>query len=555
MSTFVMVLRAVSLLAFAVPLLLTGGGRGRKRSRGGDRRRGERTPVLANFAAFGLFLAFLAAFAGNAEGPAALLLALCGCLLALAGAALVLWSRAELGSAWSFVPMADQGTDFVTTGPYRLVRHPIYLGLSLLAMGAAVAFDSWPAVAVVFFAIVPTFVWRARVEEKLLADTFGERYAVYRKQTRMIVPHRAGLSLLLLAAALLPLSCTVPSRNWRTGESEDRPLPLVRGGPHVDRPSRVWIDTDAACDGVNGDPDDCFAMLVLMHSPDVEIVGISTVFGNAPLAVVDRTTRDLVGRVAGSPDVPVHSGSSTALGAERTTSIEPAHSALERALERGPLTIVGLGPLTNVAATLRRRPDLAGNIGLLVLVMGRRPGHVFHPAEGRNSSGVLLGHGPIFRDFNFAKDRTSAAIVLRLADRISLTPYAAAREVMVTRQDLARMRGGSGAAAWLSERAGPWLDYWEEDIGLPGFYPFDALAALYVLHPQQFNCAKTFAWIAEDDRLPVPWRVVLGSTGLLVGLEADRPQITRASGSVSYCGGVGDGLKDLLMDLLTRQSP
>ncbi|HZX84216.1 MAG TPA: nucleoside hydrolase [Reyranella sp.] len=331
----------------------------------------------------------------------------------------------------------------------------------------------------------------------------------------------------------------------------------MRGGPHVDRPSRVWIDTDAAChgDGADADPDDCFAMLVLMHSPDVEIVGISTVFGNAPLPVVDRTTRDLVGRIAGRSSVLVHSGSSTALAAEGTTSIEPAHAALERALEHGPLTIVSLGPLTNVAATLRRRPDLADNIGLLVLVMGRRPGHVFHPAEGRSSSGTLFGHGPIFRDFNFSKDRTSAAIVLRLAERISLTPYAAAREVMVTRRDLARLGSGARAAAWLAEQAGPWLDYWEKDVGLPGFYPFDALAALYVLQPQQFNCAKTFAWIAEDDRLPLLWRVALGSTGLLVGLEAERPRITRASGSVTYCGGVGDGLKDLLMDLLTSQDP
>ena len=115
------------------------------------------------------------------------------------------------------------------------------------------------------------------------------------------------------------------------------------------------------------------------------------------------------------------------------------------------------------------------------------------------------------------------------------------------------MRDGPRAAAWLAERAGPWLDYWEGDIGLPGFYPFDALAALYVLHPQQFNCAKALAWIAEDDRLPVLWRIALGSAGLLVGLESDRPQITRAFGSVTYCGGVGDGLKDLLMDLLTRQ--
>jgi inosine-uridine nucleoside N-ribohydrolase len=233
---------------------------------------------------------------------------------------------------------------------------------------------------------------------------------------------RVGVSLLLVAAALLPLTSTIPVRNWRTGESEDRPLPLARGGPHVERPSRVWIDTDAACNGGNDDPDDCFAILVLMNSPEVEIVGISTVFGNAPLSVVDRTTRDLVGRVVGSSSILVYSGSSTALEAERTTTIEPGHAALERALEGGPLTIVCLGPLTNVAATLRRRPDLADNIGLLVSVMGRRPGHVFHPAEGRSSSGILLGHGPIFRDFNFSKDRTSASIVLRLAERISLTP-------------------------------------------------------------------------------------------------------------------------------------
>jgi hypothetical protein len=117
------------------------------------------------------------------------------------------------------------------------------------------------------------------------------------------------------------------------------------------------------------------------------------------------------------------------------------------------------------------------------------------------------------------------------------------------------MKRGPGAAGWLAERAGPWLDQWEGDIGLPGFYPFDALAALYVLHPQQFDCAAASAWIAEDDRLPAPWRVALGSTGLLVGLESDRPQITYASGSVTYCGGVGESLKDVLMDLLTRQEP
>jgi protein-S-isoprenylcysteine O-methyltransferase Ste14 len=177
------------LLAFAGPILLTVGGRDRKRSKGADRRRGDRTPVVANFAAFGLFFVFLAAFAGNTEGLTALLLALCGCLLTLAGAALVLMSRAELGAAWSLVPTADQGTGLVTTGPYRLIRHPIYLGLSMLAMGDALAFSSWPAVVVVFSAIVPTFVWRAYAEEKLLTDIFGDRYARYRGQTKMMIPY------------------------------------------------------------------------------------------------------------------------------------------------------------------------------------------------------------------------------------------------------------------------------------------------------------------------------------------------------------------------------
>jgi inosine-uridine nucleoside N-ribohydrolase len=179
---------------------------------------------------------------------------------------------------------------------------------------------------------------------------------------------------------------------------------------------------------------------------------------------------------------------------------------------------------------------------------------VFHPAEGRTSNGIFFGHGPIFRDFNFSKDPTSASIVLELVERISLTPYAAAREVMVTRQDLARMKRGSRAAAWLAQRAEPWLDYWEEVIGLPGFYPFDALAALYVLHPQQFRCAEASASVAEDKRLPLPWRLAFGSTGFLIGLEADQSRTSRASGTVTYCGGIEGGLKNVLMDLLTRQN-
>jgi protein-S-isoprenylcysteine O-methyltransferase Ste14 len=136
-----------------------------------------------------MFFASLLILFGGSQGSTALLLVASGSLLAVAGAVVILRSRAELGPAWSFVPMASKGTGLITTGPYRLVRHPIYLGLTLLAMGEALAFSSWTAVLIVLCGIVPTFAWRARAEETLLSRTFGETYALYRKQTKMIIPY------------------------------------------------------------------------------------------------------------------------------------------------------------------------------------------------------------------------------------------------------------------------------------------------------------------------------------------------------------------------------
>jgi protein-S-isoprenylcysteine O-methyltransferase Ste14 len=146
-----------------------------------------RAPVIANLAAFGVFVPSLVAFSAHDVG--ALLSAASGSLLIVAGVALVLRSRTELGQAWSLVPKAGEATGLVATGPYRLVRHPIYLGLMLLALGLALTFRSWPALLIVLCGILPTFAWRARAEEALLSRTFGERYTLYQTQTKMIIPY------------------------------------------------------------------------------------------------------------------------------------------------------------------------------------------------------------------------------------------------------------------------------------------------------------------------------------------------------------------------------
>jgi protein-S-isoprenylcysteine O-methyltransferase Ste14 len=189
MSTLTVVLRIVALLAFAgLTLLTVGWSRGQAKTQA-PQDRGDRAPMVANFTALGLLFLSLLIFSTGPVGFMALLLALSGSLLAVAGAGLVVICHGELGAAWSFAPKADQSTGLITTGPYRLVRHPIYLGLALLALGQAVAFGSWPTLFIALLGIVPTLAWRARVEEELLSRTFGESYEVYRQRTKMIVPH------------------------------------------------------------------------------------------------------------------------------------------------------------------------------------------------------------------------------------------------------------------------------------------------------------------------------------------------------------------------------
>lgn len=112
----------------------------------------------------------------------------------------------------------------------------------------------------------------------------------------------------------------------------------------------------------------------------------------------------------------------------------------------------GVRRLTNVAAPLRGRPDLLDHVSRLVAVMGRRRGHLFHPGEG-SGRGILFGHGPVFRDFNYDQDRDAAAAVLGFGLPTTLIPYEAAWEVALDASDLARLEQAGPASAWVAARA------------------------------------------------------------------------------------------------------
>lgn len=307
-------------------------------------------------------------------------------------------------------------------------------------------------------------------------------------------------------------------------------------------PKRVWVDADVAC-GVSGriDPDDCFALVYLQSRSDIEIVGVSTVFGNAPLEQTDRVAREIV---AGA--VPVYRGAASPGAVSRT----PASKALAQALEDGPLTLLALGPLTNLDSTFALYPALVSRVEELIAVMGKREGHLFHPSEG-SAGAAFFGHGPVFTDFNFVQDPDAARAVMALSLSVTLVPYEAARQVTLTGEDMRALAQRGGIAGELASLSEGWLAFWRDMVGIDGFYPFDLVAAAYVSNPEALTCRRTGVRIGADRRaygpLPGPQSLMVG------GLAGARGGVL---GEVRYCDQVAAGLaSQLVQTLLAARGP
>jgi protein-S-isoprenylcysteine O-methyltransferase Ste14 len=103
------------------------------------------------------------------------------------GLLFTVWARAHLGRNWSGVVTIKEGHELIDTGPYALVRHPIYTGLLVAIFGSAMARGEWRgALAIV---ISCAALWRKlRLEERWMTERFGERYAVYRQRVPALVP-------------------------------------------------------------------------------------------------------------------------------------------------------------------------------------------------------------------------------------------------------------------------------------------------------------------------------------------------------------------------------
>jgi protein-S-isoprenylcysteine O-methyltransferase Ste14 len=103
------------------------------------------------------------------------------------GLAFSVVARAWLGGNWSGMVTLKQDHELIRSGPYRLVRHPIYTGLLLAVLGSAIALGEWRGL-IALALITASFLRKIVIEERFLTQQFGAVYAQYRTATPALVP-------------------------------------------------------------------------------------------------------------------------------------------------------------------------------------------------------------------------------------------------------------------------------------------------------------------------------------------------------------------------------
>jgi protein-S-isoprenylcysteine O-methyltransferase Ste14 len=119
--------------------------------------------------------------------PASSLTLVAGLVVEALGLSLAIWSRRALGRNWSGEISIKVEHELIRSGPYKMLRHPIYTGLLAMYLGTAVVAGEW--LSIIGLSVAVYAYWRKiRLEEANLQLAFGADYAVYRRETWALLP-------------------------------------------------------------------------------------------------------------------------------------------------------------------------------------------------------------------------------------------------------------------------------------------------------------------------------------------------------------------------------
>jgi purine nucleosidase len=203
--------------------------------------------------------------------------------------------------------------------------------------------------------------------------------------------------------------------------------------------TRIILDTDLAMGAPGSDIDDGFALALALADPGISVDVVTSVGGNSDVVTSTRLTRELLA-VLGRTDVPVVQGAPVddAAAAEIVRRVRA---------EPGVLTIVAIGPLTNVARALALDPTVARDVREIVVMGG-----VF-----LEQTNVAAMPG----EYNFWCDPDAAQAVMESGASLRLVGLDVTRRVRLTRADAEALADGGEFGRRASQHTLGWIDFQE----------------------------------------------------------------------------------------------
>ena len=271
-----------------------------------------------------------------------------------------------------------------------------------------------------------------------------------------------------------------------------------------DMNKKIIIDTDPAMGTKGGDPEDCFAIMLAMNSPELEILGITTVQGNVPVERGYSNAKYLVTEL--SKDIPVHTGRPGTYDKDRNEKrkwlsqrqemeqINPlldisedskgAPKFIVETAEKysGDVELVTIGPLTNIAQALDIEPDLSKYISRITMMAG---------------AATVQGNVTPAAEFNVWADPESAGKVFNSSIPVRMVRLDVCHKTRFGREDLNRIGTNDHPfCKFVQEAVDPWLKINpNQAIVDQGLHLYDSLAVALCFMPELAEYKNAFVSI------------------------------------------------------------
>ena len=274
---------------------------------------------------------------------------------------------------------------------------------------------------------------------------------------------------------------------------------------------KIIIDTDPG-------QDDAVAILLALASPELDVLGITTVAGNVPLSLTQRNAR-IICELADKPETPVFAGASgpmvrqlvtaehvhgkTGLNGpvlwEPTMPLRKEHAVdfiikTLRLNRDGAVTLCALGPLTNIALALKKAPDIAAHIREIVLMGGGS-------FEGGNITPAA--------EFNIYVDPHAAKVVFQSGVPLVVFPLDLTHKTLTTGERVGRFaQMGSKVGTFTAEMLGFFERFDMEKYGSEGAPLHDPNVIAYLLTPDIYAGRQVNIEIETESMLTLGMTVV-----------------------------------------------